>query len=855
MVSGDLAQLLSAIESLTTRSRDSEDAQVSLPCSTGAPLSVPADDAAWVGEELELVHLGCGRAPAPGRSIGTDFLRGGEADWFDLGMHSDVDRDLLPKVTRAVTTDIQNRRTSRINLFHAPGAGGTTLARRLLWDFHRTVPVAIVHRVTTGDTAERVFRLTSTTGLPLLLLLDGAEISERQLDEFYDNLRSRHIPAVLLQVLRRFTPQSTRDRSFYLPSELSVTEAELFAATYGRENGARRHALLELSRHAEPRHRSAFYFGLVAFGTDFRGLGPYVRARLDGLTSSQRLIVGYLAIAHRYGQRALPVQAFADALGLPLGRPLDFTAVMPGPSLELLVQQGVGLWRTAHELVATEILEQLLTPPGGDRRAWKQQLSTWATDFAVFCRGAGAAPSETLLEIARRVFIYRDNSELIGTERSGSSQFSQLIQDIPSDEGAFDTLRQLTDLFPDEAHFWAHLGRFNSSVRSDWDAALSCIDRAIALDDHDSVLYHMKGMALRAQAYAAIEKREPIAEVVAICRQASEAFHLAREYNPENEHGYISEVQMLVRALDYAGRGQDVMTYMASPGADPWLRESPQRAEELLERIRRNRESQGDSTYEADCRARLDALYGRHDRALQVWDSLLVRPGVHRPPLRRQIVWTYLARRDRSWDKLEPKEAARAVELLEQNLREEPDSDSNLRLWVQAVRRLTAPPSLNKAIERVSYWRANADSLEAAYYLYVLYALQCLEGSIVALEQAARFMDESRQRARLRRNRTKSYEWLGHGAGLSALVHHGQLGEWVPETEFWQNSGQLRRLEGRIARIDGPQAGEIELSCGLKAFFVPARGGFSQGRSENAAVTLFLGFSYDGLRAWEVKGQ
>ena len=39
----------------------------------------------------------------------------------------------------------------------------------------------------------------------------------------------------------------------------------------------------------------------------------------------------------------------------------------------------------------------------------------------------------------------------------------------------------------------------------------------------------------------------------------------------------------------------------------------------------------------------------------------------------------------------------------------------------------------------------------------------------------------------------------------------------------------------------------------MKAFFVPARGNFRQGRSENQLVSFYLGFSFEGLRAWEVK--
>jgi len=199
------------------------------------------------------------------------------------------------------------------------------------------------------------------------------------------------------------------------------------------------------------------------------------------------------------------------------------------------------------------------------------------------------------------------------------------------------------------------------------------------------------------------------------------------------------------------------------------------------------------------------------------------------------------------------KEVNRILSLLEENLREEPHSDTNLRLWVQAVRRSTHPPSLETVIERVGYWRVSGGSLDAVFYLYVLYALQAIDGSALARDSALRFLEECRTKARFRRNRTKSFEWLGEGSGIGRLVHHSQLGESPTDKEFGENVSPLLRLSGRIVSIEAPQAGQIEVQGGLNAFFVPARGGYSSGRSENKAVTCFLGFSYDGLRAWEVR--
>src|SRR4051812_28153273 len=114
-------------------------------------------------------------------------------------------------------------------------------------------------------------------------------------------------------------------------------------------------------------------------------------------------------------------------------------------------------------------------------------------------------------------------------------------------------------------------------------------------------------------------------------------------------------------------------------------------------------------------------------------------------------------------------------------------------------------------------------------------------------------MNECKNIARTRRNRTKSIEWIGSGTGIKRIVHHSELGKWDRDVDYWDLTAPLFRLRGRIARIEGNQAGYIETAGELNAFFVPVRDGFSKDRSENMNVEFHLGFSYDGLRAWNVK--
>ena len=853
VISAPLYQICSGLEELLISGRDPDG--VVLPSSSGAPITLKPSDINWIEEEIEIVHLNAGVVRDSERDIGRDFLRGKEITWHELGLRYDVERDQTSKLIGRVHGDLSARRAVRINLDHEPGAGGSTVARRVAWEFHRQFPCGILRRTEPRETIERLQSIVSLTNLPTLLLADGGDVSGKKLDELFEYVKARHLPVVILQVLRKFGPQVTGERTIALSSRLSSAECQRFAHTLSREVPQLEVALDSVATQQPERFRTPFYYCLQAFGKDFHRLDSFVSSRVSELTDVQKKILAFLSIAHHYGQKSIPAQAFGSILGIPVNRKIDLPEALSDRGLDLVLESGRGEWRTSHDLVATEILMRIFGTGSDYTTLWRQNLSDWSIEFASFCRGTGPLASDAMVEVARRTFLYRDNVELLGTERSGTRLFAQLIQDIPVKEGRLKVLSALADLYPDQPHFWAHLGRFHAIEMRDFPKAIECLDSAIGLQPDDSVLHHMKGMAWRSQATEMIEQRAPLDDVVGMAAQASESFGMAREKDPDDEHGYISEVQLISRVLDYAGRQhtEGLFGYLSSLNADPFVQGSLERSEDLLEQVRRNREGESPSTYEQDCRGKLDSLYGRYDQALQVWDNLLQRKDVYSPPIRRQIVRTYLARKGRSWDDLPDRELIRAMQLLEDNLNEEPNNDRNMRMWVQAVRRVPIPPSIESVIEKVAYWQANSGSIDSNYYMYVFNAVLALEGSAIARDSVAQYLDECRNRARLRRNRTKSFEWVGPGIGLSKLVHHSRLGDWSQSADFWENVKPLSRVRGRITIIRGSEAGFVEVSGGMSAFFVPAKGGFAKGRSENLPVDVYLGFSYDGLRAWDVK--
>ncbi len=826
-----------------------------LPSRDGPLVQIPQADLPWLEEELELLARNEGGNQPAGRDTGVAFLLGAVATWFEIGLHCDVDREVTPKLLKQLRHDLTTGTTTRVNLYHSPGAGGTTVARRVAWELHRDFPTVLLHACSGDETVGRLERLTEATSLPVLCVAEGAELSERQIEDLVSCIRARQVPVVLLQVLRRFGKQEERARAFWLSGKLTADEASRFAHVYGSEVPDRRAKLEELASSHGSQNCTPFYFGLEAFERDFETLATYVKSYTATLSPPQMTALTYSALAHYYGQRGIHIQAFSSLFGIPRSRALSFEDLFSQPARELLVLESNGLCRTTHNLVAEEILVQALAPGAHDRRVWKQNLSVWAKKFLDFCSPTEGVVSQDTMELVDRLFVYRDNVDLLGTERSATKAFAELLQHIPRPEGRLVVMEHLTNVFPGEAHFWAHLGRFCSWELRDFERAEAEIDKAIRLSQNDHVLHHMRGMVVRNRVYDAIRSQYEVEAVLALADRATQAFEEARALQPTDQHGYISEIQMIIRVLDYAGEkaGMPPAEIVASFGTDPRLQEAIGRAEDLLAQAGSIRKSEEANPYEAQCRIGISDLYGDYSSVLQGWHNLLSRSDVYHPPIRREIVWAYLSRAGDSWTAMSAQDLERIVHHLEDNLLEEPNDARNIRLWVRAVRRLRRPPSLEAIIERVAYWNANADELEAAYYLYVMHALKAIQGSQLSVEEAKRALDDCRKKAQGFVHRTRSYEWLGSGTGVSRLVHQSELGEWNRERNFWPNTARLDRIAGTITEIKGPQAGRITLECGLRAFFVPGPAGVAKGRDENTRVTFFLGFSYDGLRAWDPK--
>ena len=828
----------------------------SLPTLSSAPILVNTDKRLWIQESIDMCYFETG---LDDDVTGPEhFRKGGKATWADLQNKYDCTRVRTNIFLSKIRTALEQRDTSRFNLYHSPGAGGTTVAKRIIWDLHTEFPVGELLNDGLEPVNYCINYINDLTRLPLLLLVDLGVHQQDKIDDLFSVVKAEQRAVVFLQVVRRSeAPPSKTGKNSWLPLELNRAEATSFKTAYSLITPNRRTQIDAVF--SDNNQWNAFSFGLAAYDSDYLGIMPYVASRISRLTPEQKKIIGFLALSYYYAQISLSAQCFADYVGLPANRTLYMGELFAGQSLaalDLAIEENES-WRIIHHLVAKEILKQLLAEglqvSGEDE--WKQQLSQWGKEFAALFTSESPLGNSSR-DILSKLFINRNSKYDLEGE---SSKFSFLMSDIPSKSGQIDLIDYITNLYPDEAHFHGHRARVHSSQGS-FDIAQHAINEAIRLQEDDNVLLHIKGKVYFDQMrFLARDNSTSLSSLIDLAGNALSSFDKSREINPFDEYAYVSSIHLaifLIRNIKTRSklRLSDLLKNHVNAGD---IVKYLDIANELLEKVLSLHGKDEPSQIVKQCRGDVFALQDDFSLALQTYQNLLSNPNTpNKDMVRRSIARILLQRNDDRPGTISAKDSATIISLMESSTHAGTVPVKNMPYWIKAVKHAVPPRSLDSIIERVMYWKINSGELSSIYYLYILNCIKAIENGSGSLEEARRALDECRTATRYRSIRLHSPEWLGNGGkGIASLVSFNEVGQWDKSIDFFNNYSNLLQVKGRVSAIKNFGKGILVLDCGLEVFFTPSKFGLAPGFDENKIVNFFLSFSYDGPIAWVIPSQ
>jgi hypothetical protein len=568
---------------------------VRLPRLDGGTEMVPATDMPWLGSELELVHAGAEVGGQAGEEDARDFLRGLSLTWYAVAMQAPVQRDITSRLVQDVRSALGSRNAQRINLFHRPGAGGSTVGRVVLWELHNEFPCVLVKRQISGDTIDRLRYLFDLTSMPVLVLLESASSAPDMRERLFDSARVLNLPITLLQIERR-NNRGSGERASFLDALLTNSETFRFIEKYKPYAPKDRlSSLQKILNERDTKPRNPFFIALTTFGRDFASLESYVARATRDLSPGQRACLLFAAMSYHFGQASIPMQILGSILGLPSRRLVRYEDVVSPDLTDLLVEEPRGSIRPIHELVAEELVVNLLGMRAGAREAWRNAVADAAIELAGHCADLQPLPGGGVGDFVRQVFTARETSDTPAGDESPRFGFSPLVGAVNSPEGQERVLTAITELFPEEPQFWAHLGRYLSYERADFGRARRALDEALRLAPDDSVIVNMSAMSIRSEVYDRLDQiarqhgsPAPSSDAIrSLTDSAAATFARAREIDPRDEHNYVAEIQMNIRVINRCAvlsSSEGIPRFLSLPG-NGWFRLLFDRACELADRM------------------------------------------------------------------------------------------------------------------------------------------------------------------------------------------------------------------------------------------------------------------------------
>lgn len=808
-----------------------------------------------------------------------------EISWYGLREQFDVIQPEQKKIEDKIKQDMEDRGRLLRKVYYVPGIGGTTLMRRLAWEFREIYPTLILNRVNeqTGKNLQKIYDLTHC---PILIFADNNFIEFDEVKNLQIELKRMGFSFVICYFQRKL--KGVRDENegsiYTIVHEFGGREASQMRTKLQEimsDEGAKE-AFYEHIKESDDSDRLPFVLSMYAFDKDFKGIKPYIANYLERMNEQLKKILFALSLAD-YGNVYVNMQYFMDLFN---DESADEFLLEESPGINELVRvedvSGKSNIRIRYHLFGEEILKQI----SNGRDATEISFLNLVDNILWFIEDSRSNRfniNQDTLNLLRSLFITRKAD--VNAERPA---FSSLIMKLreehrtsfdegydPSNDAIVRIFNKLVEVYPEEPHFTAHLARFYFYIDKNYEKGFHNIDSAIELSETenghvDPLLYHMKAMGYSSRV-ANIYRRDllrnfredpqyDISELKdKIQEDAENAFKYFKMVRDSNigVAGHVSEINLCIQiaylAQNMLEETEDFTEYLTSDKGK-WAMQYIDRAETLWDECK---QLASDSAYEDldGIEERLHSLTASIEESIDIWSKYIKNAGNKNcTQARRILARTYLKVADQVASSENKKELyTKVVQLMEDNIAEENQHVGNIRIWFDSIKRLEVENQdqlIQDAVIKLNRWVNLTDSVDAHYYRFILKFIQTIDGSTLAEEELPKLLRELKQNAASKYNRTATQHWFSkNGNGINALITNKRnRRNAIPEDEMVE---MLHPLVGRISNNYVNESHAYINWHGVEVYFNPsATKGEINKVNIGQRVTFGLGFSYDGPRAY-----
>lgn len=772
--------------------------------------------------------------------------------------------------------DACNETTSKIiELKHDPGAGGTTLARLISYELSKEMPVVLLSVYNEKISCKQIINLYRVVRMSIVIVVEGSLINVENLQKFNGELMSNAIPHVILYVNRLSKAVKSTDDDLKMLTDDEFNEMFIKLQPYIDEN--KQNDVNSLS--VIPIERYPFFMSMKAFDEKFKGVKDYIRHYMVSVSLNDSKNLSYIALVDRFANRSLDINFLINC------NPDDSLGIFENEiNKNLISVNEIGQNRyvkTRHPRFAEEIIgEKIGIGNGLEGQKIAENLSTLVREFISYSKQNIMYDLDSTMDILKNLLILRDTDSLV------KNKFSQVIEymkdQIPAN--AEDTekynciglvFKELVRVYPDEAHFRAHLSRYYTYIEKNYEKGIQEANDAVELaeqqDIYDSLLYHISGMSIRRYVEEKLYRaaldcqtfgeeqacKDKVTDIRNELEKASNLFEKVRVTN-NKVAGYISDIEMCISVVDFGKELYSCSTEeFVKKYKDSWFMSYYDRALTLMEGFRNIQVEEDTEFYKVRlttrCNESLQDMLYNIETTVSMWEEYLAKANDMQKPVIRRFIARAKEKQLYNGKEISSQNVEMVLRLMEENIKQEPSNGANIRIWFNALRYSEENNSdilLDEAIQKLGTWKQLGDNFEAYYYYFILICIKAIEGSSRAEAVIPELQEQLKSKTAHMPNNRVIYEWLGVGRGIGRLLNAYTVKNGKSHRRSLEEIEEKACcIEGRISKYRSDRSAQIR-AYNMEVFFSPS-GQIIQSTAEdiNKKVSFVLGFSYDGLRA------
>ena len=322
----------------------------------------------YLKEHLQLLYDGCEDLPESFNDAAEEasffeehrksFISGNQISFVSLFDNHDARREISTEIGNYIIRLLHQglSRSLIVEIRHSPGTGGSTIARRVMWDLHKSFPCAILEissshhyfdedNTLSNKITDRISDLEEICTTSPVILIDGQQsgmiesISNKLVRMICNKgkrpllLRCQHGSKVHK---REATDSSNVHRVFDVNVRLEDSRADLneFQSKY------KEYIAQSLNQHKTANLCRVFHFPLLAMMEEFRPkLRKIIEDTLDEMGGIQQEIALVVAFLQKYANHATPALLLYEAFKRFLRVPLQQTSVTTYEDIKCLFNE------------------------------------------------------------------------------------------------------------------------------------------------------------------------------------------------------------------------------------------------------------------------------------------------------------------------------------------------------------------------------------------------------------------------------------------------------------------------------------------------------------------------------------